>query len=582
MFNVRNKLVKLLTSNEKPEEPIPAAVHRTYPSVKEARKHAAAYYELWRNRKEWLVRKVVQYEILDETTVQHRLSYDLDLTSVASYSLEIHDDQVVLPLDTLVKQPLLSVDLTSSTASALCLATRSENARVSCYVIVGFLISSEVPVEKIKQAELRSMFRIFQNHSTDGMARQMLAELRDASKSRANANISEASCSWMEWVQSKEFRRLFVSLYNDYVLGVSLNLHHLSGREIVKISWNDVLNTVATRNLASRLSQIISIALSLWGRLGLSAATLSVVSVSVDPGFSLHTKIIIPPDIRVEDASVAPMLEKKFKRHERKELENALSKQVRIRRSGQQVTLYGGVNEDIEGIDVRIRVSPRRRVFVAPAFVSTIMSFMTMLFLYHSLKAAAFQAQIMSEQSNFTLFLWPLKSMSSADQIGQAADSVGSVVSAVAVLPALVASYVALRDEHDYVASLLGFRRGLLVFVSLLSVFAALLSNIDLSFPGVGYGTRTAVTWTALLNLAALLLFLFDIVRISLRKHRFKVWSRGIITSTIFLSFIGLWCGFYFRLHDELLWGISDTWHFVGAEIKYMFSMAVAHVTSTK
>ena len=582
MFNVRNKLVKLLTSNEKPEEPIPAAVHRTYPSVKEARKHAAAYYELWRNRKEWLVRKVVQYEILDETTVQHRLSYDLDLTSVASYSLEIHDDQVVLPLDTLVKQPLLSVDLTSSTASALCLATRSENARVSCYVIVGFLISSEVPVEKIKQAELRSMFRIFQNHSTDGMARQMLAELRDASKSRANANISEASCSWMEWVQSKEFRRLFVSLYNDYVLGVSLNLHHLSGREIVKISWNDVLNTVATRNLASRLSQIISIALSLWGRLGLSAATLSVVSVSVDPGFSLHTKIIIPPGIRVEDASVAPMLEKKFKRHERKELENALSKQVRIRRSGQQVTLYGGVNEDIEGIDVRIRVSPRRRVFVAPAFVSTIMSFMTMLFLYHSLKAAAFQAQIMSEQSNFTLFLWPLKSMSSADQIGQAADSVGSVVSAVAVLPALVASYVALRDEHDYVASLLGFRRGLLVFVSLLSVFAALLSNIDLSFPGVGYGTRTAVTWTALLNLAALLLFLFDIVRISLRKHRFKVWSRHIITSTIFLSFIGLWCGFYFRLHDELLWGISDTWHFVGAEIKYMFSMAVAHVTSTK
>jgi len=196
MFNVRNKLAKLLTSNEKTEEPNPAAVHRTYPSVKEARKHAAAYYELWRNRKEWLVRKVVQYEILDETTVQHRLSYDLDLTSVASYGLEVHDDQVVLPLDTLVKQPLLSVDLTSSTASALCLATRSENARVSCYIIVGFLISSEVPVEKIKQAELKSMFRIFQNHSTDGIARQMLVELRDASQSRANATISEASCSW--------------------------------------------------------------------------------------------------------------------------------------------------------------------------------------------------------------------------------------------------------------------------------------------------------------------------------------------------------------------------------------------------
>lgn len=582
MFNVRNKLAKLLTSNEKTEEPNPAAVHRTYPSVKEARKHAAAYYELWRNRKEWLVRKVVQYEILDETTVQHRLSYDLDLTSVASYGLEVHDDQVVLPLDTLVKQPLLSVDLTSSTASALCLATRSENARVSCYIIVGFLISSEVPVEKIKQAELKSMFRIFQNHSTDGIARQMLVELRDASQSRANATISEASCSWAEWVQSKEFRRLFVSLYNDYVLGISLNLRHLSGREIVKISWNDVLNTVATRNLASLSSRIISIVLSLWGRLGLSAATLSVVSVSVDPGFSLHTKIIIPPDIRVEDASIAPMLEKKFKRKERRYLENALSKQVRIRRSGQQVTLYGGVNEDIEGIDVRIRVSPRRRVFVAPAFVSTVMSFMTMLFLYHSLKAAAFQAQLMSEQSNFTLFLWPPRSISAADQIGQTVDSVGSVVSAVAVLPALVASYVALRDEHDYVASLLGFRRGLLVFVSLLSVFAALLANIDLSFPGVGYGTRTAVTWTALLNLAALLLFLFDIVRISLCKHRFKVWSRRIVTSIIFLSFIGLWCGIYFRLHDELLWSISDTWHFMGTEVKDMLSLMIAHLTSTK
>lgn len=210
------------------------------------------------------------------------------------------------------------------------------------------------------------------------------------------------------------------------------------------------------------------------------------------------------------------------------------------------------------------------------------MSFMTMLFLYHSLKAAAFQAQLMSEQSNFTLFLWPPRSISAADQIGQTVDSVGSVVSAVAVLPALVASYVALRDEHDYVASLLGFRRGLLVFVSLLSVFAALLANIDLSFPGVGYGTRTAVTWTALLNLAALLLFLFDIVRISLCKHRFNVWSRRIVTSIIFLSFIGLWCGLYFRLHDELLWSISDTWHFMGTEIKDMLSLMITHLTSTK
>jgi len=115
---------------------------------------------------------------------------------------------------------------------------------------------------------------------------------------------------------------------------------------------------------------------------------------------------MIPPDVRVEDASVAPMLERKFKRKERRDLERALSKQVRIRRSGQQVTLYGGSNEDIEGIDVRIRVSPRRRVFVAPAFVSTIMSFMTMLFLYHSLKAAAFQAVKLSEQNNVALFLW--------------------------------------------------------------------------------------------------------------------------------------------------------------------------------
>jgi membrane protein len=447
---------------------------------------------------------------------------------------------------------------------------------------VGFLISSEVPIEKIKQIELTSLFRIFQNHSTDDMARKMLVELRDASQSRANMTISESSCSWAEWVQSKEFRRLFVSLYNDYVLGVSLNLRNLSGREIVKISWNDVLNTVATRNLASLYSRIMSIVLSLWGRLGLSAATLSVVSVSVDPGFSLHAKIMIPPDIRVEDASVAPMLERKFKRKERRDLERALSKQVRIRRSGQQVTLYGGSNEDIEGIDVRIRVSPRRRVFVAPAFVSTIMSFMTMLFLYHSLKAAAFQAAKLSEQNNVALFLWSPRPASAVDQIAQAANSVGSVVSTLAVLPALVASYVALRDEHDYVASLLGFRRGLLVFVSLISVFAALLANIDLSFPGVGYGTRTAVTWTALLNLAALLLFLFDIVRISLCKHRFKVWIRRTVTSIIFLSFIGLWCGFYFRLHDELLWGVSDTWHFVGTEIKNMFSLVFAHLTFIK
>ena len=582
MFNVRKKLAKLFISSQNTEEPNPAAVHRTYPSVIESRKHATAYYELWRNRKEWLVRKVVQYEILDETSVQHKLSYDLDLTSVASYGLEVHDNQVVLPLDTLVKQPLLSVDLTNSTASALCLATRSENARVSCYIIVGFLISSEVPIEKIKQIELTSLFRIFQNHSTDDMARKMLVELRDASQSRANMTISESSCSWAEWVQSKEFRRLFVSLYNDYVLGVSLNLRNLSGREIVKISWNDVLNTVATRNLASLYSRIMSIVLSLWGRLGLSAATLSVVSVSVDPGFSLHAKIMIPPDIRVEDASVAPMLERKFKRKERRDLERALSKQVRIRRSGQQVTLYGGSNEDIEGIDVRIRVSPRRRVFVAPAFVSTIMSFMTMLFLYHSLKAAAFQAAKLSEQNNVALFLWSPRPASAADQIAQAADSVGGVVSTLAVLPALVASYVALRDEHDYVASLLGFRRGLLVFVSLISVFAALLANIDLSFPGVGYGTRTAITWTALLNLFALLLFLFDIVRISLWKHKLKAWVRRVAASIIFLSFIGVWCGFYFRLHDELLWGISDTWHFMGAEIKDMFSLLVAHLVFAK
>lgn len=522
----------------------------------------------------WLVRKVTQYMPIDETTMSYHVSYDIDFSVVWSHRLEIINDQVILPLDPFVRRPVLAFDIQDANNKSLNLATRSESARITCYILLGFLKSFGVRMHRINKAELHYIFMLLRGETLDAEARNMLEQLQAASSEGKNLPLSSNTSCWKAWVLSEEFRYFFKNLIREYRLCINLKCSDWSGRALVKVSWKDTFTRAAARRFSLqrppyRLLTKKDLPLSymlkqLWTKLSLGSIRLAIVSIPVDDNVSLHSRIVIPESMRVESIQKSPMRETqknnetyRDRRKKRREQRKKLSNSVQERVSGQYVTLYGKPC-DIAGIDIILRLSTYRRIFIAPALIATLMSTALTLILYYGLKSAA---KIPSQQAAYNLKtsfqIFDVTNDNSV-QLEHLAASIGSVVSVVAVFPALVASYIALRDEHEYITSALGLRRAILAFVALSCVISAAAATVDMATAGIGKITIAATAITVMISFTTFLLFLYDTVRISVH---FRAWLRlfkYIIEFAVILLLFRLWIILKNILDDDIFAGRAD------------------------
>ena len=145
---------------------------------------------------------------------------------------------MVVPLDMLARQPFISVSLRAPQGAEICLATRRENSRISCYIVFGMLAEKGVDLYQIPQNMIDMVFDFLvgnQNIYTYAM----LAEFNAAAASEKNEPIDESSLSWRHWVRNASFRNQITLLVETYHLCVSMPAQQEVKRGVLKVTWID-------------------------------------------------------------------------------------------------------------------------------------------------------------------------------------------------------------------------------------------------------------------------------------------------------------------------------------------------------
>ena len=120
------------------------------PEPSELQQMAPLYYKFWESPDNWIIRMVQQFEHLDSKSIQLRVSCDVDLDFLrSSFSRDLNSgapESFLLPLTYLQRKPFVAIDASSPWGGRTCLATRSEGARLSTYVVFGWLQRAGVEV----------------------------------------------------------------------------------------------------------------------------------------------------------------------------------------------------------------------------------------------------------------------------------------------------------------------------------------------------------------------------------------------------------------------------------------------------
>lgn len=471
--------------NQKPKRnDLPSsAASKDPPSQRLLVKYAQAYGAAYENRASWLVRKVARYELTDVSSVKYTFSYDIDYSCLFSYNLEEQCGQMVVPLDMLARQPFISVSLRAPQGAEICLATRRENSRISCYIVFGMLAEKGVDLYQIPQNMIDMVFDFLvgnQNIYTYAM----LAEFNAAAASEKNEPIDESSLSWRHWVRNASFRNQITLLVETYHLCVSMPAQQEVKRGVLKVTWIDspidfvesLPAKVRTGNVRRpRKKDRIR---KFCANKGIVPPVIEISDI-LESDVSLHYRLTIPSGMRVE--AVSPAYDGMI-----------------FRKSGGVMSLYRRktalLPETTPGTSLRVYMNVKRALFTFPALIGSLVA------------------------------LSVVCAISFGRLPGSSASGGSDAVTIAALLPALIASYVALNDEHESLSVALGFRRLLLI----LGVLGAVLFSLIVSTWGKSDALSEfqcdTIFATILLEWTLCVFFAFEVGRVETWRHR---WTRA-------------------------------------------------------
>lgn len=491
------------------------SVIKEAPTKDEIISFSQGYFKFWTNRAQWLVRKVIQYEDLDRETERSKTSYDIDFATVDSYHLDDHNGQRVLPIESLWRIPFISLSLEDPWNNAACVATRSECARATCYIVYGWLQASGVDLNSIEQDEIPGIFRILRDPKEgeeNSPAKEMKAQLEDinSNKPELNEPLTEESNRWENWIRNSEFRKLMEYYNSNFLFGISYPLDRPIPRGIVKLRWTAQAHEALERldqsedwSFASIRQRIVTV----LTRQQILPPRIAIPGVYAGDELTLHQRIIIPPGMRVEDVRLSSGVS------DDKQVQECWTRTSK-RWNGRAIAIYGPRNWPAN-VSFEIFMNPKRGLFVFPALFASIV----LLFLVVLVVQTAYFIET-GERG--------------VDSLSYSTSVIG------ALFPALLATHYAVSNEHERVTMSLGFRRLLLVVGVLLTLFYALFTTVIEDPLRTQSWFRTATLFVGGFNAAMVMFFLFEIFRIETWRHQWTRKRRRIIVW--FLAAISLIC----------------------------------------
>lgn len=460
------------------------------PTLEEVKQYADRYYTHCEDRSMWLARRVKQFEPTSPVSNKIKMSYDILFSEL--HGLEHRDGILTLPLEWLRKQPFVSIDVVGPWTSAVCLATRSESARIATYYVFGWLNRfPEFSLHELSEDQVSAIYSFLRGRGTS-VRKKLNDWLYIAKKYDLNWSIGLSS-NWHAWIANREFRNFFMTLCETFPMSVTIPYNQIEdcARGLIKISWNNSSMyqhevyfeernrkpglDAASRTKLSFTSVICTpiriIAAALAGAVFLTNWIRSqmrrygivppnfLLSLMSEPEIGIYGKCIIPEAMRVDNVRCDT-----FKIDGRKQkitvdrngymYKDDGMKVGDIRYIGNTAKLYITRGEGASlSADFRIQAHVKRGQFVFPA-------------LFASLAGCAVSVALLLMLIKFEDFVLP--------------PDISSMVAVVAILPSVMAGYILFDREHEYVSVVLGSRRVLLVVSMIVTLTAVFTVNLAL------------------------------------------------------------------------------------------------------
>lgn len=477
-------------------------------SVDRVRRSAGCILAAWELRHRWITRTVRQYERVDSEVTRCKVSYDIsfpEYNAMCELKGTLIDDGVtrLVPLQVLERGLLPDFDISTPWPSEATLAPRNVNTAFATIFLLAKLERLGVPLSGISQEQIDDLYLLLLDWRQSLRLIQKFSDLSRREQDGFDRPLSVVDNSWDSWIESEAFRSEFLWLSRVYFVCLRLPSQKSLGHCVIKISYLEVGLNVAkrgrsceflsglfsdykpfsgrSRNLVDCLKEFISSTLT---RRGIKSPVYSISPIDFDTGRSLHCRVKIPEEMRVERASVAILSRDGMQK-------------IRPAATFQEDVVAANVfsvhcrSEVPAKAQISLTLSMRRSYFSAPAFViSLVMIPATLLMFWQMLHVGSFSPTV----------------------------ATSAVISLSSVVPAIAASYLVTRKEGYMISGALRFRR----IVLLVAIAATLLISMSYAF-GVADGViGERLAWlifsTFAIQLAPTFFFAWDILRVRLLK----------------------------------------------------------------
>lgn len=478
---------------------LPLKFAASVPTRKEIEGQSEYCWKCWINRDEWIKRKVDQIKYLDKTTIARTLTYDIDLSRLRQLELDFSDDcdpesgrsyesgtKFMLPLDVLSRRPYMTLRLDSPWKYRSCLASSRERNYLTM-LLFGFLISIGVKFNNLTDAVIQNVAMGIRPNGDRGAVDAVLNNMCLAVSRESDRQTILGMGETVEWL--REYAFVLVVVPRDESVD----------RCTINFSFNDVHDDLG-KSLSTPRADRFRFFLEKWG---IAASSITVSNANLDDDLSLHLRVHIPEGMRVDNVDPEPSSS------EFDEDEKAYVHGISIRWNGKVVTVSGPEPPSRVPFNLRIVMNPKRLTLAFPALVVSLVSL------------------IIAELTIYWTLGFPFECRELVDAGRVAPQStfpIQSIAPMAALIPSSVTSYVLVSREHERLSFALGFRRTILAFGAVSSVIFSAVITFGMSDGIAGAKIDWTLLMYAFIQIALLVFFFFDIIRV-------EFWRRNKVVS---------------------------------------------------
>ena len=484
---------------------LPLKFAASVPTRKEIEGQSECCWKCWINRDEWIERKVDQIKYLDKTTIARTLTYDIDLSRLRQLELGFSDDcdpesvrscgsgtRFMLPLDVLSRRPYMTLRLDSPWKYRACLASSRERNWYLTMLLFGFLISIGVKFNNLTDAVIQNVAMGIRpngdRRAVDAVLNNMCLAVSRESDRQVILDMGET----VEWLRESAF--VLVVVPRDESVD----------RCTINFSFSDVLDDLKKPPSVPRADRFRSF-LEKWG---IAASSITVSNANLDDDLSLHLRVHIPEGMRVDNVDPEPSSS------ESNEDERAYVRGISIRWNGKVVTVSAPEPPSRGPFNLRIVMNPKRLTLAFPALVVSLVSL------------------IIAELTIYWTLGFPFECRELVDAglvAPQSTFPIQSIAPMAALIPSSVTSYVLVSREHERLSFALGFRRTILAFGAVSSVIFSAVIAFGMSDGIAGAKIEWTLLVYAFIQIALLVFFFFDIIRVEFWRRKKVVSMRECV-----------------------------------------------------